>query len=132
MYSNPETQQVVHSLTTICSSIPIMQTLQGTTQQLFIDSSDDGVAPPDVIIHCLKAITPDVLSSLGMREFYKSYPIWQKMTIYQHNRAIAWFHQLPEEIQDRFLYTFFCFSLLIITHNLFYFLIFRKCNNGCH
>jgi hypothetical protein len=30
------------------------------------------------------------------------------------------------------LYTFFCFSLLIITHNLFYFLIFRKCNNGCH
>ncbi len=86
-----------------------MQTLQGTTQQWFIDSSDDGVAPewenipPDVIIHCLKAITPDVLSSLGMREFYKSYPIWQKMTIYQHNRAIAWFHQLPEEIQDRYL-----------------------------
>jgi hypothetical protein len=85
-----------------------------------------------VIIRCLKAITPDVLSSLGMGEFYKSYPIWQKMTIDQRNRAIAWFRQLPKEMQGRFLYFFLYFSLLIITHNLFYFLIFRKCNNGWH
>lgn len=36
--------------------------------------------PPDVVIKRLKAIPPDVTSSLRIRDFYKSYPSWEKMT----------------------------------------------------
>jgi hypothetical protein len=55
---------------------------------------------PDVMIRCLRAIPSRALIDVGMKDFYKSYPTWNKMTADQRNRAIAWFRQLPDEMQD--------------------------------
>ncbi len=71
------------------------------------DSGNDGTLPPewedispDVMIRCLRAIPSRALVDIGMKDFYKSYPSWSKMTADQRNRAIAWFRQLPDEMQD--------------------------------
>ena len=60
--------------------------------------------PPDVVIKRLKAIPPDVTSSLRIRDFYKSYPSWEKMTQEQKNKAVAWYRTLPHDIQGKFLF----------------------------
>jgi len=78
-----------------------------------IDSGNDCMLPPewddilpDVMIRCLRAIPSHALIDVGMKDFYKSYPTWNKMTADQRNRAIAWFRQLPDEMQG----IFFCCS----------------------
>jgi len=58
---------------------------------------------PDVVIRCIKKIPAQELATIGMREYYKSYPVWQRMTVDQRNRAIAWFRQLPEDWQGKYL-----------------------------
>jgi hypothetical protein len=36
--------------------------------------------PPNIVIKLLKAVSPDKISSLKIRDFYKPYPSWDKMT----------------------------------------------------
>jgi hypothetical protein len=75
--------------------------------------------PPDAVIKQLKSLSPEILYSSRLREFYKSYPIWAKMTPEQKNKSVAWYRTLPVEVQGiyRFLlffgYKLICFSFLI-------------------
>jgi hypothetical protein len=81
-----------------------------TPQYAFVDSiqmqsahpSEWESISPNIIIKWLKAISPDTISSLKMRKFYKSYPTWDKMTQDQKNKALAWYCSLPEALQGMF------------------------------
>jgi hypothetical protein len=44
---------------------------------------------PDVVIKCCKAVSAETLRSNGVRDFYKSYPSWAKMTQDQKNKTVA-------------------------------------------
>jgi hypothetical protein len=63
----------------------------------------------DAIIKHLKAIDPDQLKDLGIREFFKSYLSWEKLTNDQKNKTVSYIRSLPEELQGLFfsLYSFF-------------------------
>jgi hypothetical protein len=54
---------------------------------------------PDTVVKCLKALNKDQLKELGIREFYKSYGSWDKMTMEQRNKVVSYFCALPEETQ---------------------------------
>jgi hypothetical protein len=54
---------------------------------------------PDALMKCIKLLKSEVLQPLGLREFYKSYSTWEKMSIDQGNKALAWFRHLPEQLQ---------------------------------
>ena len=54
---------------------------------------------PDVIIKRLKALDKEELQPLGIKEFYKSYGSWEKMTMDQRNKTVSFFRTLPEEMQ---------------------------------
>jgi len=45
----------------------------------------------DAIIKRLKAINPDQLKDLGIREFFKSYSLWEKLTNDQKNKMVSYF-----------------------------------------
>jgi hypothetical protein len=80
--------------------------------------------PPDAVIKRLKAIPQEVLFSLRVREFYKSYPIWDKMSPEQKNKAVAWYRSLPEHIQGILLlisFRIYCYLQMLI---LFFVLFF--------
>jgi hypothetical protein len=51
------------------------------------------------VVKRLKALNKDQLKELGLREFYKSYGSWDKMTSEQRNKAVSYFRALPEETQ---------------------------------
>ncbi len=59
---------------------------------------------PDAIVKRLKAFDKDQLKNLGIREFYKSYGSWDKMTIEQKNKVVSYFCALLEEIQGLYNY----------------------------
>ncbi len=44
---------------------------------------------PNILMKCLKAILPDTISSLRIRDFYNSYPTLD---------ALGWYHRLPEAL----------------------------------
>jgi hypothetical protein len=80
--------------------------------------------PPDAVIKRLKAIPQEVLFSPRVREFYKSYPIWDKMSPEQKNKAVAWYRSLPEHIQGILLlisFRIYCYLQMLI---LFFVLFF--------
>jgi len=57
---------------------------------------------PDIIVKTCKAVSPETLKSIGVRDFYKSYPSWDKMTQDQKNKSLAWFCGLPSDAQGTF------------------------------
>jgi hypothetical protein len=56
-------------------------------------------ANPDTVLGRLKALKESVISPLGLRSFYKSYSNWSKLNPDQQDKALAWFHKLPDHIQ---------------------------------
>jgi len=56
-------------------------------------------ANPDAVLGRLKALKESVISSLGLRSFYKSYSNWSKLNPDQQDKALAWFCKLPDHIQ---------------------------------
>jgi hypothetical protein len=66
---------------------------------------------PDAILKQLKALQKDELAGFGMREFYKSYSSWEKMSIEQRNKMVSYFRTLPEELQGLYV-VLFTFLLL--------------------
>jgi hypothetical protein len=66
-----------------------------------------GDLPPAAVIKQLKQLTPEVLYSCRLREFYKSYPSWERMTPEQKNKTLAWFHTLPAEVKGKYFLFFF-------------------------
>lgn len=53
----------------------------------------------DAIIKRLKALDKEQLQSFSIREFYKSYSSWEKMSMDQRNKTVSYFRSLPEEMQ---------------------------------
>lgn len=81
---------------------------------------------PDVVIKRLKAISKDDLLVSGKRDFYKSYSLWEKMTVEQRNKSISWFRSLPEHLQGLLEFLFlFCFGKCLLTF-LLCILIYQK------
>jgi hypothetical protein len=58
-----------------------------------------GNVNPDALLKCFKTVKGDALQLLGIREFYKSYSSWEKMTHDQRYKALSWCHNLPENWQ---------------------------------
>jgi hypothetical protein len=54
---------------------------------------------PDIVLKCLKAVKTDSLRVHGLRDFFKSYSSWVKMTPEQRNKSLSWFRSLPENLQ---------------------------------
>jgi hypothetical protein len=78
------------------------QVLQQPTQETVMDDltlpPEWSGCPPDVVMNCCRAMSAEVKAS-GMKEFYKSYSSWDKMTREQKNKSISWFRMLPIAIQ---------------------------------
>jgi len=55
---------------------------------------------PDSVVKSLKVLDKDQLKELGIREFYKSYGSWEKMSIEQRKKVVSYFRALPDEIQE--------------------------------
>jgi hypothetical protein len=71
----------------------------------------------------MKAIEKDQLKDLGLKEFYKSYFSWEKMTNDQKNKTLSYFRALPEELQGMslvLLLHFFLNFILFISFLLFF------------
>ena len=79
-----------------------------------------GDLPPATVIKRLKQLTPEVLYSCRLREFYKSYPRWEKMVPEQKNKSLAWFRTLPVEVQGIYLFLLmFVLSLIMFSFPFF-------------
>jgi hypothetical protein len=77
----------------------------------------------DAIMKRMKAIEKDQLKDLGLKEFYKSYFSWEKMTNDQKNKTLSYFRALPEELQGMslvLLLHFFLNFILFISFLLFF------------
>jgi hypothetical protein len=88
---------------------------------------------PDFIMKRMKAIPRLELQSWGKRELYKSYSSWEKMTPDQCNKALSYFHGLPEEVQG--IYAVSCFPLPFVTRGYtltISFCFFRATGGGSH
>jgi hypothetical protein len=88
---------------------------------------------PDFIMKRMKAILRLELQSRGKREFYKSYSSWEEMTLDQCNKALSYFHGLPEEVQG--IYAVSCFPLPFVTQGYtltIFFCFFRATGGGSH
>ena len=59
---------------------------------------------PDLVMKRLKLITKEELTSIGKREFYKSYVYWEKMTLDQRNKSLSWFRSLPDNLKGKNLF----------------------------
>jgi hypothetical protein len=70
-----------------------------TLQPSFTLSPESKGVNPDALMKCFKSLKSEVLQPLGLREFYKSYSTWEKMSIDQRNKALSWFRRLPEQWQ---------------------------------
>ena len=80
---------------------------------------------PDVILKRCRAIPVITKKAYGVREFYKSYPCWDKMTQDQKNKSLAWFRSLPDGVQGIVIFLFCCCRFHISLSNLFcYFSLF--------
>ncbi len=80
---------------------------------------------PDVILKHCRAIPVVTVKSYGVREFFKSYPCWDKMTQDQKNKSLAWFRSLPDGVQGIVIFLFCCCRFHISLSNLFcYFSLF--------
>jgi hypothetical protein len=53
-------------------------------------ASDWSGVSPDHVIARLKLIKQDVCEQRGLRPFYKSYTLWDKMTMDQRNKSLAY------------------------------------------
>jgi len=71
-----------------------------STNEVFLIPEWDGCSPT-AIIRCLKAIDKEELKSLGLREFYKSYSSWEKLTSDQRNKTVSYFRSLSEDLQEQ-------------------------------
>jgi len=56
----------------------------------FTTPSDWSGVSPDHVIARLKLIKQDVCEQRGLRPFYKSYTLWDKMTMDQRNKGLAY------------------------------------------
>lgn len=87
-------RQPFNDMTNLCSTTPSPNA-----------SSESGAIPEwagctqDAIMKRMKAIDKDQLKDLGLKEFYKSYFSWEKMTNDQKNKTLSYFRALPEELQ---------------------------------
>jgi hypothetical protein len=72
--------------------------------------TSDNVAPDfegvslDCIMQHLKLLRPDLLHQLKLKPFYKSYCSWEKLSNEQRNKAVSFFHKLPEPLRGKFLF----------------------------
>jgi len=71
-----------------------------STNEVFLIPEWDGCSST-AIIRCLKAIDKEQLKSLGLREFYKSYSSWEKLTSDQRNKTVSYFRSLSEDLQEQ-------------------------------
>jgi hypothetical protein len=56
-------------------------------------------------------IKQDVCEQHGLQPFYKSYTQWEKMTMNQRNKSLAWFCKLPDHSKGKLIfYVSFVFS----------------------
>lgn len=60
--------------------------------------------PPDMVIRSMKALKPEILQGAGLRDYFKSYPSWEKMKPEQRNKSLSWFRSLPDHLQGLFLF----------------------------
>jgi hypothetical protein len=60
----------------------------------------DNVSPNQVMAR-LKLLKTEVLDQHGLCPFYKSYSNWEKMSLDKQNKAVAWFHKLPEPLKSK-------------------------------
>jgi hypothetical protein len=70
------------------------------------------------------------LKDLGLKEFYKSYFSWEKMTNDQKNKTLSYFQALPEELQGMSLVLLLQFFLIhfINLFSFFFFSFFSSCS----
>jgi hypothetical protein len=67
---------------------------------------------PDLIMVKMKLLKSDVYEAYGLKAFYKSYTSWEKMTVEQKNKAVAWFRKLSSDVRGIvFFVTIFIFEL---------------------
>ncbi len=75
-------------LLTAADNVTNQQVLQQPTQETIMDDltlpPEWSGCPPDVVMNCCRAMSAEVKAS-GMKEFYKSYSSWDKMTHDQKN-----------------------------------------------
>jgi hypothetical protein len=94
----------------------LQQTIDGggETQQTSHNVAPDfeGVSL-DYIMQRLKLIKPDLLHQLKLKPFYKSYCSWEKLSNEQRNKAVSFFHKLPEPLRGKFM---FC-NLINLNYN---------------
>jgi hypothetical protein len=55
---------------------------------------------PDSVVKSMKALDKDQLKELGIRELYKSYGSWEKMSIEQRSKVVSYFCALPDEFKS--------------------------------
>jgi len=79
---------------------------------------------PDIILKRCKALSPESTRNAGVRDYYKSYPSWDKMTADQKNKALAWYRSLPDTFKGLCTALFFCKMILYIVANHFYIYIY--------
>jgi hypothetical protein len=73
-----------------------------------------------LVLKRLKLNTKNDLSSIGKREFFKSYVCWDKMTSDQRNKPLSWFQSLPDGFKGMFLYLLFFLFHLSPAQQLFF------------
>jgi len=54
---------------------------------------------PDAVLSRLKALKEEALTQHGLKPFCKSYDNWLNLKPDQQDKALAWFHKLPNHIQ---------------------------------
>ena len=108
--------------------VPETQFTLPPTPQSTVPPEWDGINP-DVCMKCFKAIKNDILQPLGLREFYKSYSSWEKMSYDQRNKALSWFRSLPENWQGLYFSSCIAFYFVYCLLNYF-FLLFQNTFSG--
>ncbi len=79
---------------------PLANITNAATTQSTHDSPQQCIIPEwdgctqDAIIKRLKQLDEEQLQSLSIREFYKSYGSWEKMTLDQRNKTVSYFRSL--------------------------------------
>jgi hypothetical protein len=75
-------------LSTAADNVTNQQVLQQPTQETIMEDQtlppEWSGCPPDVVMNCCRAMSTEVKAA-GMKEFYKSYSSWDKMTHEQKN-----------------------------------------------
>jgi hypothetical protein len=89
-HSSTENRQPFHDMTnTACNKTNQSNEAAAQSQLLAVIPEWDGIMP-DQIIKWLKVLDKEELQKLGIREFYKSYNSWEKMTQDQQNKTVSY------------------------------------------